>query len=79
MPEAGSFALDKAENAEKFELYSLNPIQPKTSSDQSDFHFRRVLGKVQVDDPSLRRKLVDALRKGADESQNQLLACFEPP
>ncbi len=68
-------------SAKHLTLYSLDPDAPESDGparDEPDFHGYRVLGKTPVDDPTLKAKLIDALRKDVDESDGTVAFCFEP-
>ena len=75
------------ESAERYELLSLNPdratdpdhaaSQP-TSHPADDFHGWRVLGRTTVADAPTRKRLNDALRAGARESDGTAERCFNP-
>lgn len=61
-----SAALRVLENADRFELISLDPniVDPKTIA--ADFHGFYVLGRTEIQDPRLRRKLIDALQDSVE-------------
>lgn len=69
--------------SETFELYSLDPtVEPRQgskdgSSDES-FHEWKVLGKTEIKEPAERKKLVDALRLGAEDNAGTADGFFIP-
>ena len=65
------------EGAEQFELLSINPDRraPKASD---NFHGWNVLGRTTVKDANIRKKLVAAFRKGVEENDGVVAACFNP-
>lgn len=65
---------DILENAEQFELYSLNP----TSRDKEGFNGWKVLGKTAIKDADTRKAIVDALYKGLADSDGKAAKCFDP-
>jgi hypothetical protein len=74
IPDEFSKAVDKAE---VLDLYSLDPSTPVGKGD-AQFHGWKVLGKTEVRKETL-AKLVAALKKGADEAdQNVSAGCFRP-
>ncbi len=70
MPWAAARALD---NAEQYELFSL---YPRMSEDE--FHNHRILGHSPVIDPAMRKRLTDALKKAARDSDGRMMSCFQP-
>ena len=77
LPRVASEALD---GADQYELLSLEPERPvPPASPGSDmFHGHRVLGGTAVCDQATRRKLADALRRGAESILAFRPACFNP-
>jgi hypothetical protein len=65
------------EKAARFELLSLDP---KTHDEDPTigFHGWKVLGKAVVDDAAIAKKLVVALKQGAEESDGAAAGCFHP-
>jgi hypothetical protein len=69
------------DQAETFELYSLDPtVDPRSPGKASheNFHEWRVLGKTEVKEPADRKKLVDALRLGAEDNAGTVDGFFIP-
>jgi hypothetical protein len=70
------------ENAETFELYSLDPDFKFAKGDKEAgkdaFHGWKVLGKTEVKGEKERRRLADALRLGAEDNFGMAAACFIP-
>lgn len=65
------------DNAEQFELLSLNP--DRRAGKQSDhFHGWNILGRTAVTDVHTRNRLVAAFKKGVEENQGQVARCFNP-
>lgn len=80
MPLAASREL---ENADQYELLSLypylsGPLTGPLPSSAEFFYGHWVLGRTLVGDPAMRRKLNDALREGAKQSDGRMMACFNP-
>ena len=70
-------AMRALENAEQYVLLSLEPVPPaKPGLEQ--FHGYGVLGQTTVADAAMRKRLNDALRRGARESDGRVAACFNP-
>lgn len=69
--------LQALQNAEHYELLSLNPSREEVK-DADDFHGWRVLGRTTVDDAATRKRLTDALRAGARANDGMVAACFNP-
>ncbi len=70
-------ALTILEQADHFELLTLNPDYQQIPAD-SDFHGYRVLGTAVIDDTETRKKLVIAFRKSVAENLGIEAACFNP-
>jgi hypothetical protein len=67
------------DQAETFELYSLDPRSSgKATPSTENFHEWRVLGKTEVKEPADRKKLVDALRLGAEDNAGTVDGFFIP-
>lgn len=71
------------DNAETFELYSLDPDwKPgkggKLVEGKDGFRGWRVLGKTEVKEKAERRRLTDALRVGAEDNSGMVAGCFIP-
>jgi hypothetical protein len=81
IPEPVERLFDKAET---FELYSLDPDEPRTDKDgkpaavKDGFHGWKVLGKTEVKGAAERKRLADALRLGAEDNFGMAAACFIP-
>ena len=71
-----SNVLTSLDQAQKYELLSLDPLVRGTTDDH--FHGWKVLGRTTVDDPSVRKKLNDALKEGARVGAQGPMACFNP-
>ena len=71
-------ALAALENADHFELLSLDPAPVLQEKPENDFHGWKVLGMTEVKDAKTRQKLVVALRQGAKESNGKAARCFNP-
>jgi hypothetical protein len=63
MPSQVEQALDEAQD---YELLSLHP-----RLSDGEFHFHRVLGRVKIDDPAIRKQLNDALRRSFRQSEGR--------
>ena len=70
-------AMTALQNAEKYELLSLDPNR-STTVPPDNFHGWKVLGRVSVEDAATRKKLNDALRDGARGNDGMAAACFNP-
>lgn len=70
-------ALTILEQADHFELLSLNPEYQQTPA-EGDFHGYRVLGTALIDDIETRNKLVFAFKKSVAENLGIAAACFNP-
>lgn len=70
------------ENAEQFELFSLDPPYPNDAPFETGvptFHRWKVLGKVEIADRNTRQRIVAALRKGVAEMNiKSVPGCFSP-
>jgi hypothetical protein len=80
IPEAVERLFDKAET---FELYSLDPErrtdkEGKVVEVKDGFHGWQVLGKTEVKGEAERKRLVDALRLGAEDNFGMVAGCFIP-
>lgn len=62
------------ENAEHFELYSLNPAK----EDKDGFHGSTVLGKTLVKEAKTHKQIIAALYKGLADSDGTAALCFIP-
>jgi len=62
------WANELLENADDFELLSLDPSR----------HPYIVLGKTPLKDVTVRKNLISAFRKGVEENQDTVAACFNP-
>jgi hypothetical protein len=60
-------------DADHYELFSLNPRLSGPG-----FHGHEILGRTLVTDASTQKRLNDALRSGARESNGSIMACFNP-
>src|SRR5688500_3924625 len=60
-----------------YELLSLDPRE-LDEPPPDHFHGWRVLGRTTITDPATRKKLNEALRKGARENTGMAAACFNP-
>lgn len=65
------------EKASEWELYSLHPEQKKDAPKEA-LHNWRVLGKTTIKDADTRKKLLDALAKGANDHDGTVVDCFNP-
>jgi hypothetical protein len=65
------------EQADHFELLSLNPDQRRKAA-EGDFHGYRVLGTAVISDTETRKKLVSTFKKAVAENQGTIAACFNP-
>jgi hypothetical protein len=63
--------------AEQFELLSIDPQKPKTPPADA-FHGFPVLGRTPIDDPATRKRLIDALRAGAQDGNIPPATSFKP-
>src|SRR5438094_9762795 len=64
------------EKADKLELLSLQPDDIKRV--KGGFHGWEVLGRTEVKDAKVRKQLVDALKKGVQESDGNGAKCVVP-
>src|SRR5262245_44192703 len=65
------------EQADQFELYSLDPEQTKEKP-KDTFHGWKVLGKTTVKEKADRGKLMESLQKGIKDNDGTVAACFNP-
>jgi hypothetical protein len=65
------------EQADQFELLSLNPDQQQKQA-KGDFHGFRVLGTAVISDTETRKKLVSTFKKAVAENHGTAAACFNP-
>jgi len=65
------------EQADHFELLSLNPHYPCEAA-EGDYHGYRVLGTAVITDAKTRKKLVSAFKRAVAENQDYIAACFNP-
>jgi hypothetical protein len=72
--------LDLLNQAERFDLLSLDPNDAPNRTRKSDesFHGWDVLGTTTVTNVDVRRRLAAALRKGVDDSDLTAYNCFVP-
>jgi hypothetical protein len=75
IPDAVRMAFD---NAEQFELLSLNPDFHEQHEPNEEFHGWRILGKMAVKNADTRKELVTSLEKAAKESNGFGANCFNP-
>jgi hypothetical protein len=75
IPEVVDRLFDKV-NA--FELYSLDPDDKAAGGGKGGFHGWKVLGKTEVKEAEARKRLVGALRLGAEDNFGMAAACFIP-
>ncbi|HET6248259.1 MAG TPA: hypothetical protein VFE47_11220 [Tepidisphaeraceae bacterium] len=68
---------DALENADQYELLSLDPNRDLAAS-ANDFYGHRVLGRVVIKDLATRKRLNDALLAGVRPVDGKRLACFNP-
>lgn len=75
-PEAGK----ALHNAERFELFSINPDQKafQIAKEGDGYHRWPVLGQAVITDPAVRARLVDALEDGASANDGEVHNCFWP-
>ncbi len=71
-------ALTALENAEQFELLSLDPDYHGKHRLNEEFQGWRILGSITVKDAEVRNELVTALKKSAQESKGFIANCFNP-
>ena len=70
-----------ADSPAKFVIYSLRPWpRPRDESGRPErvFHGYHVLGQAEISDAKERRRLAQALARGARENDSMLANCFEP-
>lgn len=65
------------EDPQRLELISLRPGHHESPPPNS-FRSWEKLGSVEVTDAAERKRLADALLKGADENDDEAMACCEP-
>jgi hypothetical protein len=65
-------------NAEKFELFSLDPDQGRENAD--GIHGWKILGSLEISDAQLCRQIADRLIEGIEASGGHevMAACFDP-
>lgn len=73
VPEEVELAL---RGADTFELLSLDGYERKPTAEE--FHGIPVVGKVSIDDPTIRKELVDRFFFGVTENPGAVAACFHP-
>ena len=68
------------ENGEEFVLLSVNPSPLEDNDARERFHGHRLLGKLEIKDPELRRKLLTALNAAVEKGsrENAIANCFNP-
>ncbi len=67
------------EKAETLELFSLDPgADVKEPDVKKGFHGWRILGKTAIKDAKTRKKIVEALYKGLEQSDGTAALCFNP-
>ncbi len=65
------------EQADHFELLSLNPHYPCEAA-EGDYHGYRVFGTAVITDAKTRKKLVSAFKRAIAENQGIRALCFNP-
>lgn len=70
-------ALKILQNADSFELLSLDPSRELRPAD-GGFHGWKVLGSTTIKEAATRTKLLDALAKGVAENEGEVAGCFNP-
>lgn len=66
------------ENADSYELISLDPDRRTAKEPGEKFHGWRVLGSTKIADPEVRKQVTEALRKAASEPDGTVVGCFDP-
>jgi len=66
------------ENAERFELLSLDPERYQNRRPKEEFHMWRILGTMVITNAEIRNDLVTALNKSVKESRGLAAGCFNP-
>jgi hypothetical protein len=67
------------EKAETLELYSLDPGEDFKEPDvKKGFYGWKILGKTTIKDAKTRKKIVEALYRGLEESDGTAAKCFYP-
>jgi hypothetical protein len=69
--------LEFLDNADEFELASLDPKHNDRNSEKTDYDCWRVLGRTPINDHETRTRLVNALLHGIEES-GKGFKCFDP-
>lgn len=65
--------------ADQFELLSLNPTElPQDTIPKDSFHDWEVLGQTIVKNAETRKQLIAAFKKGVEENEGIVAACFTP-
>jgi hypothetical protein len=64
------------EQEPEFELLSLDP-QHRDEDAPTEFYRRRVVGKIRVNDPAMRKRLLGALDASV-RAENESAKCFDP-
>jgi hypothetical protein len=84
-PRIPSVGLEALTDADRFVLLSLDPVPPASNEGSAStqpvgdtFHGYRILGQTVIRDPQTRRRLIDALRRGATSVLNAPPLCFNP-
>jgi hypothetical protein len=70
-------ALAALEQAEEFELLSLDPT-PGADAPKNAFRGWGILGRVKITDDDTRKRLIEGLKKGVAENDGMVAACFNP-
>jgi hypothetical protein len=68
------------ENGEKFVLLSVKPSPLEDDVPGERFHGHTILGKLEIKDPQVRRKLLTALNSAVEKGcrENLIANCFNP-
>jgi len=69
--------LEFLDNADEFELASLDPREMHRKREATEYDGWQVLGRTQIDDHETRTKLVNALLRGIEEAKDAA-KCFHP-
>ena len=65
------------ESADELQLFSLRPSRVEGDSKEA-FHGWEVLGRMTLADDKQRKEILAAFKKGVEESDGKVAACFQP-
>ena len=77
--EMRSSSMQALEQADKYELLSINPIKPRGDEPAGAFHGYHILGQTTITDPATQKQLNAAFEKGVREHHGNPAACIFMP